>query len=900
MAIRKGTNILRRIIDKPVLWGLTAFITVLISLNSLFSRRRMSHENGLVAKGRIRIVDDPKIPPSDFFQPGREFPCRLRHATVSFEDDARLAARAASLKFSDTDHDSPLDIKMNTGEAGPFANARDFLQFMIATIRGRETHVKPYLDRNPLLVEGIRGAVCYPDTFALLNYHSKTPMSYRDRDGKRWYIKFKLTPWDRGPDRGRPTEEELEEFWLQKARPGETRSRNFLKDEYRLRLADGPVNYHLQAQFKEMVIGEDRNVLNCAMPWDESTSPWIDLAEVEIDQIMETHEGNMTWYDLHNHPDCMAVPTAKSIRDPASINYLRMHDIWAKRARMLGYKWRGQLPPIQDDRAPRKSRLAKICLPQDEPAEDVRLRRDELITQKQIYEFETGTGMPPYVKRMPVSEDFTVAKGRGMIKDLAFGVLNGIISRVETLTSRRNELSVFDRYYPLWTEPSVCQRFMSDLEFGRQRLNGVNPVLIRRCDQIPEKLPVTEEMVSGLLDEGVTLQSAAAGGKLYLLDHEAIGGIDASNGYLAVPVSLFYSNVHGQLLPIAVQLEQRPGPEAPVFTPKDPFWLWTTVKAYVQAADATFHEVASHLLRTHLVMEPFGVAGRRQVHPRHPVFQFLVPHFHATIAINHSARTKMLAPGGPIDKTMAPGAAGCIELLKREYAKWDFSVCDLPLDLANRGVDDPEKLPGYHYRDDALLMWAAIDRYVSAFVDLWYPDDDKITDDWELQGWFAELASKEGGSVRGLPEGGAVTTRENLKLVLTRLMFTCTAEHSSVNNGQYDMFGYPPNVPGAMYRPWPTNKDDPLSEADFVSRLPNHSKCDAQMEMVHLLSQPTRYKIGDFERPYFHGVPEMWRLVSEFRDELAQISASIRKRNQRLEVPYTYLDPAQISESIAI
>jgi hypothetical protein len=69
---------------------------------------------------------------------------------------------------------------------------------------------------------------------------------------------------------------------------------------------------------------------------------------------------------------------------------------------------------------------------------------------------------------------------------------------------------------------------------------------------------------------------------------------------------------------------------------------------------------------------------------------------------------------------------------------------------------------------------------------------------------------------------------------------------------------------------------------------------------VYLLSQPTRWHIGDFEQPYFHGVPEIWEKVRAFREELDAISETIRERNRGLEFPYNYMDPRQIGESIAI
>ena len=453
-----------KIIGKLGLWLLTGGIIALVAFNSLVSRRRMSHDNGIVCKGKVRILDELSVPPCDFFQPGKEFPCRIRHASVSFADDARLVVRSASLKFADADHESKFDIMMNTGTAGPFAHAWDFLKFMIATIRGREQHIKPYLDANPGLADGIKLSICYPDTFALLNYHSKTALAYRDSNDKDWYIKFKLAPWDRGPDRGRPTKQELEEFWLQAPKPGEDRSRNFLKDELRRRLDQGPVKYHLQAQFHAVQPGEDREILNCGVAWNDDTHPWQDLAEVELDEVMETEAGNLTSYDVCNHPPNMSIPEASSIFDPASINYLRAKDGLAKRARMKGYKLWGQLPPLVDDRCAGHSRIPRICLSQDEPAESAEMRADELISKRDIYLFESGGGIPPHARHLPESEEFTRAKSRGMLKTMAYGLFNAFISKVEQIGKRRNGLRNFNRHYPLWQKPPVSKRFGSDLE----------------------------------------------------------------------------------------------------------------------------------------------------------------------------------------------------------------------------------------------------------------------------------------------------------------------------------------------------------------------------------------------------------------------------------------------------
>ena len=48
-------------------------------------------------------------------------------------------------------------------------------------------------------------------------------------------------------------------------------------------------------------------------------------------------------------------------------------------------------------------------------------------------------------------------------------------------------------------------RWMTDVEFGRQILNGVNPVVIKRCIQFPSNFRVTTDMVEGSLNRGKTL-----------------------------------------------------------------------------------------------------------------------------------------------------------------------------------------------------------------------------------------------------------------------------------------------------------------------------------------------------------------------------------------------------------
>lgn len=53
----------------------------------------------------------------------------------------------------------------------------------------------------------------------------------------------------------------------------------------------------------------------------------------------------------------------------------------------------------------------------------------------------------------------------------------------------------------------VAEHWTEDSFFGYQYLNGINPGLIRRCTQIPDKFPVTDEMVAPFLGEETCLQA---------------------------------------------------------------------------------------------------------------------------------------------------------------------------------------------------------------------------------------------------------------------------------------------------------------------------------------------------------------------------------------------------------
>jgi len=900
---------------------------VLIMFNSLFTRNRMSHVNGIATRGRVRLLDRlDGIPANDFFRPGLEFPVRCRLASVSFMDDAMFVARAASLKFADADRDSPFDLLMNTGQTAPFWNVRTFWQFLIANMKGLGAAVIPYMKSDPTLYVGsIDPLRRNPETFAQMYYYSQIPFTFKAKDGRPRYVNFRLIPEDRGAEAGLLEPEDAPDWaWCWEGiRPGETRSPNYLKDELAARLARGPIRFHLQIQFHAIRPGENRLVLNASMTWDEATHPWHDLAEVTIDEMLDYKTSNVTVFMIGNRPPCMGVVAPRSIDDPAGMNYMRDLADWPVRFRLLGNRLFGLPKPIPDERAlgpdtrytpfkdPEDFGTPKpLCLPQDDQAAEQANRRQELGLKREEYVLTVPGDLPTYTENLPAAEAMDAEKNQSMFDDIEGTMANLGLGAVAQFFVDGGEpartLACYDALYPIRPTPTVCKRWKDDAEYARQRLNGVHPTVITLCTALPAKFPVTDHIVGTLLPYGSSLAQELAAEKLFLLDYPLLDGLPTNDGqYLVAPICLLHQEKDGALLPIAIQLAQDPA-ESPIFTPLDPPWLWLAVKAFAQSADAHYHELVAHLLRTHLVLEPIWLCARRHLHDRHPVMELLKPHFRFTLAINHGAREKMLVPGGPLPTVMAAGYDGNIELLKRAFKDYGFHRFDLECDLETRGVDRKDalgahKLPNYFYRDDGVLVAQAVRSWVEEMVGLYYKSDADVLADVEVEAWVEEMADPARGNLRGLPNDGKLQKVADLVDLLTLTIVKASAEHSAANNGQYDYFGYIPNVPGLMRKPPPRNKKE-LSEEWLIEALPDFHQSAVQLAMVHLLSDPSppNRLLGFYGDDFFAGHAGAIRATRRFRASLDRISAGIATRNAMLPIPYPYLNPRRISQSTEI
>lgn len=527
------------------------------------------------------------------------------------------------------------------------------------------------------------------------------------------------------------------------------------------------------------------------------------------------------------------------------------------------------------------------------------------------YQWDRLPGLPAFVKGMPDAEKMRGLETERFMFDLGRSVSEAVMAKIGFAKRLKSSdsLDAYNHLRPYGPKPSVAEVWKRDSEFARQRLNGINPLQIRRLDSMPSHLRVTQARVAEVLPSGTTLEQMLSDGRLWLCDWPGLVDAPVRLGrFLSAPSALFFTDDHGELHPLAIQLDReatyRPESdtrvEPIVFTPADERWLWLTARTHVQTADAAWHEMVVHLFRTHLLMETVWVAANRGLSPQHPVHRLLTPHFQGTIAINYKARNELIVPGGPIDTSISVGTDGAYWLINQALETFEWSDLDPERDLADRGVDDRDALASYYYRDDALVLWREIGTFTEELLHAFYPDDVSVADDPELADWAHELADPTCGGLAGLPlKNGRFERFDDLHAVIRQIVFNVSCEHSAVNNGQYDIFGWIPNAPGAWFLPPPTSLAA-SSEGEFTYGLPPFKIAEEQITLVHLLSQPTTEHLGDYPPDFFHEVGAARLAVDRFRARLDQVMSDIRQRNMTLEMPYTYLDPASISASIDV
>ncbi|KAI4888184.1 hypothetical protein NFI96_030476, partial [Prochilodus magdalenae] len=501
-------------------------------------------------------------------------------------------------------------------------------------------------------------------------------------------------------------------------------------------------------------------------------------------------------------------------------------------------------------------------------------RQQELIMRQQEFRWKPQKGIPWCIDAdeasdLPNEVRFSFTKRM----ELDYNAVKVLVElELESLMHCTDTWRSLDELHKLLRQPKpkgyVYKHWDSDEFFGYQCLNGMNPMVIERCSTLPNNFPVTDDMVKSSLG-GSCLKKEMEKGNIFLCDYKNLNGfkgnmINDKKQYLAAPLCLLFSTPEKKLIPIAIQLYQEPGLENPIFLPTDSKWDWLLAKIFVRSAEFHEHELNFHLLRTHLLAEVFSVATLRNLPSAHPLFKLLIPHTRYTLQINILARNLLISNNGIFKKFTAMGRDDAVEIfLPRAVSSLTYSSLCLPDNIKERGL---EEIPNYYYRDDGLKLWDIIHKY-------------------------------------RIPS--SFSTVEELVKFVTMVIFTVCAQHAAVNNGQFDFGGWMPNLPSSLRCPPPERKGE-STERIILETLPDVTTTIHGLAVLFLLSKASFdyvsvniRQLGEFKEELF-GDEAACQCISEFKKDLRVLDEEIDIRTGDLELPYCYLKPATVENSVAL
>ncbi|KAK6929981.1 Lipoxygenase, C-terminal [Dillenia turbinata] len=489
----------------------------------------------------------------------------------------------------------------------------------------------------------------------------------------------------------------------------------------------------------------------------------------------------------------------------------------------------------------------------------------------------------------------------------------------------------------------------TDEEFAREMLAGLNPVIIRCLQEFPpaskldrkiygnQTSSITREDVEPNMN-GLTVDQALENHKLFILDHHDalipyLRRINTTSTKTYASRTLLLLKDDGTLKPLAIELSL-PHPQGDhhgavnqVYTPAEngiEGAVWQLAKAYAAVNDSGCHQLISHWLNTHAVIEPLVIATNRQLSVLHPIHKLLHPHFRDTMYINALARQILINAGGVLEKTVFP-AKFALEMSSMVYKSWVFTQQALPADLLKRGMAVPDSsypnglrlvIEDYPFAVDGLEIWSAIETWVTEYCSFYYPTDDLVQSDSELQSWWTELRNEGHGDLKDEPWWPEMHTRADLIQTCTIIIWVASALHAAVNFGQYPYAGYLPNRPTISRRFMPEAGTPEYVELEvdpdraFLKTITSQFQTLLGVSLIEILSRHSTDEIylGQTDNPLWTSDAEPLEAFERFGKKLIEIEDRITERNNDerwknrngpVKVPYTLLFPNTSDKSRA-
>lgn len=383
-----------------------------------------------------------------------------------------------------------------------------------------------------------------------------------------------------------------------------------------------------------------------------------------------------------------------------------------------------------------------------------------------------------------------------------------------------------------------------DTELARQRLGGANPNVIKQASgiyNIPQWIAhaTNGASLSALQNTLLTAQNAGA---LFVCDYTPVLGTVVLNRfvrnrqYLAAPIGFFTIDpATNTLLPQAIQITATDSTSY-IFTPgdsNDPQGdAWLLAKLWLASSDQQWWYSGSHLFNTHTIDMLFGIAALNLIQTgvlpnAHPLVILAKPYLQKSFNINNAViEAPSKSSGGTgiyqynqfVDQVLPTGRIGLYQIVSNLYQGYSFDANAFPAQLASRGLSGgPIDKVVFPYRDDGQIWWNAITAFVGQIVDATYGSDAAVAADGPLNSWLGQVqaAFNHDGTTRFT----WTPTVAYLKSVFSNLLYTCSVQHTSVNNTMFNGWAFPPNGAFALQQPPPASARE-VTRQTVLSSLP--------------------------------------------------------------------------------
>lgn len=469
------------------------------------------------------------------------------------------------------------------------------------------------------------------------------------------------------------------------------------------------------------------------------------------------------------------------------------------------------------------------------------------------------------------------------------------------------------------------EKYLSDDMFVQQRLAGLCPFNVRVVTvdgSVGFKMETLDKMLNAkydfdeplqkvLRDEKATLTSAVEDGALYILYHEENENMVAVKDFFLVgdnhvlvnmtsPIALFVRAPDtGELKVFAIQTDSHD--TSPVFTPSDDEEDWLMAKEIVNLSDLDVCQAIWHLNHVHLSSGVYCAIYKSHFSKFHPIHQIMQYHCEGTtphISLSYGA---LVAPEKFGTTLFSISHTGFVDLTVKGFQSFRYDTLDYEQLIRSRGVND-KRIKYYPFRDDGEIMWRAVKKFARDFINMYYLNDPAVLEDWELQGFAAQISNDGGreadyggrGNIEGFPN--RFKRKKDVMLFLTRFIWQIVI-HGAVNYPLEPYGSFIPCGPSKLY------KNTKREHNSIYEAMPDAMTSIGATTFTSLLGNVRINRLFDYY-PRIED-PKLAKVIKKYHKYFHEcIQKVLEKRNAQRrsngKLGFQYFEPKWVTNSVHV